>query len=110
MDLLTIFLIIVMLVGTLSVFVVVMILVSPSKDGGQIVDVTARRFKSSSSFAGLQPESKWMDRLAVFCLRTFDLEKPLEEMHMQLGSPDYPQPVKRLQTAYRHRSGAGGHN
>jgi len=85
-----------MLVGTLSVFVLVMGLFSPSKNDGQIVDVTARRFKSSSSFSALQPESKWIDRLAVFCLHTFDLEKPLEEMHMQLGSPDYPQPVNIL--------------
>ena len=96
MDLLTIILLIVMLIGTLSVFVVVMTLLSPSKQDAQIVDVAAQRFKSSSSFSALHPESKWIDRLAVFCLHTFNLEKPLEELHVQLGGPDYPQPVTIL--------------
>ncbi len=85
-----------LLLGALSLFVAVFVLVSPAKEKEQIVDVTARRFKSSSSFARLQPETKWIDRLAVFCLNTFHLEKPLEQMHMQLGSPDLPQPVDIL--------------
>lgn len=85
-----------LLLGALSLFVAVFVLVSPAKEKEQIVDVAARRFKSSSSFARLQPETKWIDRLAVFCLNTFHLEKPLEQMHMQLGSPDLPQPVDIL--------------
>lgn len=85
-----------MLIGALSLFVTVFVLLSPKKEKEQIVDVAARRFKSSSSFARLQPETKWIDRLAVFCLNTFHLEKSLEQMHMQLGSPDLPQPVDIL--------------
>ncbi len=86
----------VMLIGMVGVFFAVFTLLAPKNDKDQIVDVAAQRFKSSSSFANLQPENKWIDRLAVFCLTTFHLEKPLEEVHMQLGGPDYPQPVNIL--------------
>lgn len=93
---LTLILNIVALIGAFSCFVAVLAMLLPQDNKNQIVDVAAQRFKSSSSFARLQPENKWMDRLAVFCLNVFSLEKPLEEMHMQLGSPDYPQPVNLL--------------
>ncbi len=83
-------------IGSISVFVTVLTLLSPKGEQTQIVDVSARRFKSSSSFARLQPETKWTDRLAVFVLNSFHLERPLEQMHMQLGSPDMPQPVDIL--------------
>ena len=83
-------------IGAFCVFVAMLNLLSPKQDDELIVDVAARKFKSSSSFSNLQPETKWLDRLAVFCLNTFDLERPLEEIHMQLGSPDYPQPVNIL--------------
>lgn len=86
----------ILLVGAVSLFFAVLAMLMPRQDDGQIVDVAARRFKSSSSFSNLQPENKWTDRLAVFCLNAFHLEKPLEEMHLQLGSPDYPQPVNIL--------------
>lgn len=88
--------ILLLLIGALSLFVAVFALLSPKQEEEKIVDVAAQRFKSSSSFARLQPENKWMDRLAVFCLNTFHLEHSLEEMHMQLGSPDNPQPVDIL--------------
>ncbi len=87
---------IIALIGAIATFLTVMAIMLPKEDKDQIVDVAAQRFKSSSSFARLQPENKWIDRIAVFCLNTFSLEKPLEEMHMQLGSPDYPQPVNLL--------------
>lgn len=97
MDALSIILLVVLGIGTFSFFLAVFALLAPKPtDGEQIVDVAARRYKSSSSFSRLQPENKWMDRVAVFCLNTFQLEKPLEEMHLQLGSPDYPQPVDML--------------
>jgi tight adherence protein C len=83
-------------IGAGAVLVAVLNLFAPKQEDEHIVDVAARKFKSSSSFSRLQPETKWMDRLAVFCLNTFQLEKPLEELHMQLGSPDYPQPVNIL--------------
>lgn len=85
-------------IGAFSLFVAVFSILAPKREKEQIVDVAAQRFKSSSSFASLQPENKWMDRLAVFCLNAFHLEKPLEQMHMQLGSPDKPQPVEILYT------------
>ncbi len=83
-------------IGAFCLFAAVFALLAPKQEKEQIVDVAAQRFKSSSSFARLQPETKWMDRLAVFCLHTFHLERPLEQMHMQLGSPDIPQPVDIL--------------
>ncbi|MBO7238114.1 MAG: type II secretion system F family protein [Elusimicrobiaceae bacterium] len=97
MSLLSIGLTILLIVGTLACFTFFFRLLAPQQRGeNQIVDVTARRFKSSSSFGRLQPENKWVDRVAVFCLNAFGLEKSLEEMHMQLGSPEYPQPVNIL--------------
>ncbi len=86
----------ILLIGTVCIFVAVFALLSPKQEKEQIVDVAAQRFKSSSSFSRLQPENKWIDRLAVFCLNTFHLERPLEQMHMRLGSPDLPQPVDIL--------------
>jgi len=87
---------IIALIGAIATFLTVLAIFAPRDEKEQIVDVAAQRFKSSSSFARLQPENKWIDRIAVFCLNTFSLEKPLEEMHMQLGGPDYPQPVNIL--------------
>lgn len=87
-------------IGTFALFAFVFSLLSsligPKEEKEEIVDVAVRKFKSASSFAKLDPETKMFDRLAVFCLRTFHLEKSLEEMHMQLGSPDKPQPVDIL--------------
>lgn len=88
--------ILLLLIGAISLFAAVFALLSPKREEERIVDVAAQRFKSSSSFARLQPENKWMDRLAVFCLNTFHLEHSLEDLHMQLGSPDNPQPVDIL--------------
>ena len=85
-------------VGMFSVFLTIFGLLAPKPQKEEIVDIAVRRFKSTSSFARLKPEEKWLDRLALFCLHNFHLEKSLEEMHMQLGSPDNPQPVDILYT------------
>lgn len=85
-------------VGMFSIFLVVFGLLAPKPKKEEIVDVAVRRFKSTSSFARLKPEEKFLDRLAVFCLHNFHLEKSLEEMHLQLGSPETPQPVDILYT------------
>ena len=85
-------------VGMFSIFLAIFGLLAPKGKKEEIVDVAVRRFKSTSSFARLKPEEKMMDLLAVFCLHNFHLEKSLEEMHMQLGSPDNPQPVDILYT------------
>ncbi len=73
-------------------------LLAPEKAHEDIVDIAVQRHKSVSSFARLDPDSKLLDRVAVFCLRTFHLEDSLEEMHLQLGSPEKPQPVDILYT------------
>lgn len=85
-----------LVIGSVSVFFAIMNLFAPKQEKEEIVDVAVRKFKSSSSFANLKPEEKIFDRLAVFCLHNFHLEHSLEQMHMQLGSPDHPQPVDIL--------------
>ena len=85
-------------VGMFATFAVVFGLLAPKNKKESVMDVSVQQFKSTSSFSRLKPEEKFMDRLAVFCLRTFHLESSLEEMHMQLGSPDHPQPVDILYT------------
>ncbi len=85
-----------LLIGAGAVFVGVFRLFSPSQEQEAIVDIAVRKYKSTSSFSRLDPESKLLDRIAVFCLRTFHLEDSLETMHLQLGSPDKPQPVDIL--------------
>lgn len=87
-----------LLIGAGAVFVGVFRLFSPSQEQEAIVDIAVRKYKSTSSFARLDPESKLLDRIAVFCLKTFHLEDSLETMHLQLGSPDKPQPVDILYT------------
>ena len=89
---------VVLLIGAGAVFVGIFRLLAPAQEQGEIVDIAVRRYKSTSSFAQLDPEAKLMDRLAIFCLRTFHLEDSLETMHLQLGSPDKPQPIDILYT------------
>lgn len=93
---LTFVLTLLVLIGASAVGYAVLNLLAPAQPKEKIVDVDVRRFKSASSFARLKPDEKLMDRLAVFCLHNFHLEKSLETMHMQLGSPDNPQPVDIL--------------
>lgn len=83
-------------IGAFSAFLAVFALLSPKEKKEDVVDIAVKRFKSTSSFSRLHPEDKFFDRLAVFCLQNFHLEDSLEEMHMQLGSPETPQPVDIL--------------
>lgn len=84
--------------GSLMLGAAVFNLFAPEKGREEIVDIAVRRYKSASSFASLNPDEKFLDRVAVFCLHTFHLEDSLEEMYLQLGSPDKPQPVDILYT------------
>jgi len=92
----TLFLIILVSIGTFATFLAVFGLLAPREKKDDLMDVSVRRFKSTSSFARLKPEEKFMDRLAVFCLQNLHVEDTLEEIHMQLGSPETPQPVDIL--------------
>lgn len=83
-------------VGMFAAFLAVFGLLSPKEKKEEVVDIAVKRFKSTSSFSRLQPEEKFLDRLALFCLRNLHVENSLEQMHMQLGSPDTPQPVDIL--------------
>lgn len=82
-------------IGSISVFMAIMNLFTPGEEKADLVDVSVRKFKSTSSFSRLNPD-KLFDRVALFCLHTFHLERSLEEIHLQLGSPDTPQPVDIL--------------
>lgn len=84
--------------GMFGMFVGVFALLAPKEKKDELMDVAVQRFKSTSSFARLKPEEKFLDRLAVFCLHNFHLESKLEQMHLLLGSPDNPQPVDILYT------------
>ncbi len=86
------------MIGAGAVFVGIFRLFAPATERTDIVDIAVRRYKSTSSFARLDPENKLVDRVAVFCLHTFHLEDNLEEMYLQLGSPEKPQPVDILYT------------
>ena len=83
-------------IGMFAAFMAVFALLAPKEKKEDVMDVAVKRFKSTSSFAQLQPEEKFLDRLAAFCLHNFRVEDTLEEIHMQLGSPDKPQPVDIL--------------
>lgn len=85
-------------IGAFATFLAILSLLAPKEKKDNLMDVSVQQFKSTSSFARLKPEEKFMDRIAVFCLKTFKLENNLEEMHLQLGSPDNPQPVDILYT------------
>ncbi len=85
-----------LLLGAGAVFVGIFRLFAPGEEKEEIVDVSIRRYKSASSFARLDPDASLIDRVAMFCLRTFHLEDSLELMYLQLGSPEKPQPVDIL--------------
>ena len=93
---LTVILSVLVIVGALSLWLAVFRLLAPAEQQGGVADIAVKKFKSTSSFSRLQPDDKMLDRIAVFCLRTFSIEDSLEEMHLQLGSPDTPQPVDIL--------------
>ncbi|MCQ2410209.1 MAG: type II secretion system F family protein [Elusimicrobiaceae bacterium] len=95
-TLLNLGLVLLVVIGAISIFMAVLALLSPKEQKEELMDIAVKRFKSTSSFARLQPEDKFFDRIAVFCLRNFHLEDSLEEMHLLLGSPDNPQPVDIL--------------
>ena len=83
-------------IGMFAAFMAVFALLAPKEKKEEVMDVAVKRFKSTSSFAQLRPDDKFLDRLAMFCLRNFRVEDTLEELYMQLGSPDKPQPVDIL--------------
>ncbi len=85
-----------LVIGMFAIFVGVMRLFAPEDRKEDVTDIAVKKFKSASIFANLQPEEKLMDRLALFCLRTFHVEDTLEELHLLLGSPDNPQPISIL--------------
>ena len=85
-----------LLLGAGAVFVGIFRLFAPGEEKEEIVDISVRRYKSASSFARLDPDASLIDRVAMFCLRTFHLEDSLELMYLQLGSPEKPQPVDIL--------------
>ncbi|MBR4355066.1 MAG: type II secretion system F family protein [Elusimicrobiaceae bacterium] len=89
-------LLILVLLGAFCTFLVVFRLLAPEEKKEEVMDVAVKRYKSTSSFSRLQPEEKFFDRLALFCLQNFHVADALEEMHLQLGSPDTPQPVDIL--------------
>lgn len=82
--------------GAFALFWALLRLLLPSPDQEAISDLEARQIRSTSSFAKLKPNESLIDRIAVFFLETFKLQKPLEEMHMLLGSPIKPLPVDIL--------------
>lgn len=84
------------LFGAIATAIAVYQLLCPVEEKSDIADLEAKQIKSTSSFARLRPNERFMDRVALFVLETFKLQKPLEEMHMLMGSPAKPQPVDIL--------------
>jgi len=91
-----IIMLLVALFGAIATAIAVYQLLSPVEEKSDIADLEAKQIKSTSSFARLRPQERFMDRIALFVLETFKLQKPLEEMHMLMGSPVKPQPVDIL--------------
>ena len=92
----TVIMLVVAVFGAVAVMVAVLRILSPSEDKADIADLEAKQIKSTSSFAKLRPQERFLDRIALFVLNTFKLQKPLEEMYMLMGSPAKPQPVDIL--------------
>lgn len=83
-------------IGSFALFWALLRFLLPAPEQEAISDLEARQIKSTSSFARLRPNENVMDRIAMFFLDTFGLQKTLEEMCMLLGSPIKPQPVDIL--------------
>ncbi|WP_428067079.1 type II secretion system F family protein [Candidatus Proelusimicrobium volucris] len=92
----TVIMLVVAVFGSVAVMVAVLRILSPSDERTDIADLEAKQIKSTSSFAKLRPQERFLDRIALFVLETFKLQKPLEEMYMLMGSPAKPQPVDIL--------------
>ncbi|MCL2887867.1 MAG: type II secretion system F family protein [Elusimicrobia bacterium] len=91
----TVFLQIVLILGSLCVFAAVLALLTPEEQGMAVSDIEARRVKASSSFARLDQKTLW-GRFCLYILEAFKLEKTLEGQHLLLGSPEKPLPVDLL--------------
>lgn len=84
------------ILGAICLMAAMWIFLSPPPEKLDISDLEARQVRSGSSFARLRPEDSFFDRIALYVLGFFHLEKPLEEMCILLGSPEKPQPVDIL--------------
>ena len=84
------------ILGSVCLLVAVWIFLSPPPEKLDISDLEARQVQSGSSFARLRPEDSFFDRIALYILGFFHLEKPLEDICILLGSPEKPQPVDIL--------------
>lgn len=82
--------------GTIAVLICFIRLLSPAEQKESIADLEAKQVKSTSSFSRLRPQESFIDRIALFVLNTFNLQKGLEEMCVLLGSPVKPLPVDIL--------------
>jgi len=91
----SVFLQIVLILGSLSLFAAVLALLTPEEKGMAVSDIEARRVKTTSSFSRLDQKTLW-GRFCLYILEAFHLERELEEQHLLLGSPEKPQPVDML--------------
>ena len=92
----TFLLTVISIAGTIAVLVFFIKLFAPAEQKESIADLEAKQVKSTSSFSRLRPQENILDRVALFVLNTFNLQKGLEEMCVLLGSPIKPLPVDIL--------------
>ncbi|WP_424246083.1 tight adherence protein C [Elusimicrobium posterum] len=84
-----------MIGGSLCIMWAVLKLLSPAEEEASYTDIETKRIKETSSFARINQDSLW-GKFCLYILQAFKLEKPLEEQHLLLGSPNSPQPVDIL--------------
>ncbi len=88
---------IIAIAGSLAAFSFIYRIFSPMPEDQSSLAVLASGQKQDiSSFARLDPNRGFFDRMHLFFSKSMGMEKRLEELHMLLGSPAKPDPLQIL--------------
>ncbi|MBI4371292.1 MAG: type II secretion system F family protein [Elusimicrobia bacterium] len=84
--------------GSMACYVTVSRLLAPpaAADAADLSALAARPVGTTSAFSSLNPHGDFLDQLDLFLLRTFHLDVRLEELHMLMGRPSHPTPLRML--------------
>ena len=72
------------------------LLASPPDDEADLAKLAKKEAGISTAFSSLNPKGGLIERLDLFLLKSFNLDTRLEELHMLLGRPDNPTPLRML--------------
>ena len=86
------------ILSTMGVYVAVQRIFAPAQksQGETLGELVRDKARETSSFAKLNPQGGFLDRLDILLAKNFGLEAKLENIHMLMGGPEKPNPLQML--------------